>query len=133
LGIVAEELERLAADVRGRAGVACAWALLDDARLAAGIERAELVIHCTPVGMSPCGDETAVPARLWRPGLPVMDIVYNPRETRLLREARAAGCRVVPGFEMLLNQGVLQFETWTGVPAPIEIMRSALIAGLDKK
>ena len=133
LGIVAEELERLAADVRERAGVSCAWALLDDPRLEAGIERAELVIHCTPVGMHPRGDETPVPARLWRPGLPVMDIVYNPRETRLLREARAAGCLVVPGFEMLLNQGVLQFEAWTGVPAPIDTMRAALVAGLDKK
>ena len=55
-----------------------------------------------------------------------MDIVYNPRETKLLREAKAAGCRTIQGIEMFLNQAVLQFELWTEQPAPSDIMRAVL-------
>ena len=55
-----------------------------------------------------------------------MDIVYAPLATRLLREAEAAGCQVINGLEMLLYQGVAQFELWTGKPAPVELMREKL-------
>ena len=56
----------------------------------------------------------------------VMDIVYAPLETRLLSEAKAAGCQVINGLEMLLYQGVAQFELWTGKTAPVELMRQKL-------
>src|SRR5207249_2421639 len=56
----------------------------------------------------------------------VMDIVYNPLETRLLKEAREAGCRTVRGVEMFLQQAVGQFELWTRQAAPVEVMRSVL-------
>jgi shikimate dehydrogenase len=55
-----------------------------------------------------------------------MDIVYNPRETRLLKEAKAAGCRTIQGIEMFLNQAILQFELWTNQPAPADVMRAVL-------
>ena len=55
-----------------------------------------------------------------------MDIVYAPLATRLLREAEAAGCQVINGLEMLLYQGVAQFELWTGKTAPVELMREKL-------
>jgi shikimate dehydrogenase len=55
-----------------------------------------------------------------------MDIVYNPLETRLLREAKAAGCRTIRGLEMFLHQAVAQFELWTGQAAPVEVMRAVL-------
>ena len=48
----------------------------------------------------------------------VFDAVYNPPETRLLREARAAGCRIVSGIAWFINQAAAQFEFWTGRPAP---------------
>jgi shikimate dehydrogenase len=57
-----------------------------------------------------------------------MDIVYQPRETRLLREAAAQGCRIIEGLQMLIYQGVRQFELFTGQPAPVEIMRRAALA-----
>ena len=60
--------------------------------------------------------------------LTVMDIVYNPRETRLLREAREAGCTTIPGLEMFLHQAIAQFELWTGQSAPTEVMRKILEA-----
>jgi shikimate dehydrogenase len=59
----------------------------------------------------------------------VLDMVYDPSETRLLREARAAGCTVIDGREMLVAQAAAQFETWTGLEAPLEVMRAA--AGLE--
>jgi shikimate dehydrogenase len=133
LGIVEAELIRLAADVRERTGMVCERALMDESRLARAMAEADVLIHCSPTGMYPKEGETVVPARLFRKGLWVMDIVYNPRETRLLQEARAAGCGIVHGLEMLLNQGVLQFEAWTGKPAPEAVMRKALEESLARK
>jgi shikimate dehydrogenase len=52
-------------------------------------------------------------------------MVYDPLETRLLREARAAGCTTIDGLEMLLAQAVPQFETWTGLEAPLDAMKAA--------
>lgn len=90
-----------------------------------------LLVNTTSVGMSPNIDETLVPARLLRPGLTVFDAVYNPPETRLLREARAAGCPAISGLEMLLHQGALSFELWTGQSPSIDIMRRAASGILD--
>ena len=69
---------------------------------------------------------SCLPARLLHPGLTVMDIVYNPRETQLLAEAKAAGCRVISGLEMFLYQAAEQFERWTGLSAPTHVMRAVL-------
>jgi shikimate dehydrogenase len=59
-----------------------------------------------------------------------MDIVYNPLRTRLLRDAEAAGCVTIDGLAMLVHQGALQFELWTGLAAPVDIMRMAAEAEL---
>src|SRR2546428_466994 len=90
------------------------------------IPNAQGWIHCTPVGMSPNAGETFVPDSLLTPRLTVMDIVYNPLETRLLKEASRAGCRTIRGLEMFLQQAAGQFELWTQQPAPVEIMRAIL-------
>jgi shikimate dehydrogenase len=58
--------------------------------------------------------------------LAVFDAVYNPRRTFLLRQAAAAGCRTVEGMEMFLGQAMVQFELWTGVPAPGQAMRRVI-------
>ena len=58
------------------------------------------------------------------------DIVYNPIKTRLLEEAEAGGAQTIGGLDMLVWQGALAFEKWTGVKAPIEVMRAELIKGL---
>ncbi len=85
----------------------------------------DVLVHATPVGQSPNEAETLVPSGLLRPGRTVFEMVYAPRETRLLREARAAGCVAVEGLEMLAAQGALQFEMWTGQDAPREAMWQA--------
>jgi 3-dehydroquinate dehydratase/shikimate dehydrogenase len=89
-------------------------------------ERADVLINATAAGMTPDVDGTPMPAEGLRPGALVFDTVYNPRATRLLREAEAAGCRVVGGMEMFLNQAAGQFALWTGRPAPAELMRATM-------
>jgi len=84
------------------------------------------------VGMTPNIDETPVPFNLLKPDLTVFDIVYNPIKTRLQREAEAAGAETIGGLDMLLWQGALAFEKWTGVKAPIEVMRAEVIKGLTR-
>lgn len=88
---------------------------------------ADILVHATSVGMAPEAHASLVPkSSLGRYRL-VMDIVYAPLQTQLLKDADEAGCLVVNGLEMLLYQGVAQFELWTGRKAPVEVMREALM------
>ena len=126
LGVDEGERRRLVQDVRSRTALAVEEGPIQDETLRSWIPHCRTVIHCTPVGMFPHVDETCVPAAIWRSDLTVMDIVYNPRETRLLKEAKAAGSRTIPGIEMFLNQAILQFELWTNQTAPADVMRAVL-------
>ena len=90
----------------------------------------DILINCSPAGMTPNENETPCPARVFRPGMIVFDSVYNPLETRLIREAREAGATVIPGVELFVNQAVAQFELWTGRKAPVEAMRQVVLQKL---
>ncbi len=90
----------------------------------------QILINTTPVGMWPRTDATPVPADRLAEGMTVMDIVYNPLKTRLLKEAEAAGCAVIDGLAMFVYQGAVQFECWTGLKAPVAMMRLAVEAEL---
>ena len=125
LGIDEEERRRLVQDLTATE-VKVQGGQLDEPHLRDVLPDTQVLIHCTPVGMSPKVEHTCVPAALLHPALTVMDIVYNPRETMLLREAKAAGCRIIPGLDMFLNQAVEQFELWTGWKAPAAVMRQVL-------
>jgi 3-dehydroquinate dehydratase / shikimate dehydrogenase len=87
----------------------------------------DILMNATPVGSVAALNESPVPAALHRPGTIVFDMVYDPLETRFLREAQALGCTIVDGMEMLLAQAIGQFETWTGMEAPAEVMRSTAL------
>ena len=87
--------------------------------------RWDVLVNATPVGSGASAEESPLEAGLHRPGTVVVDMVYDPLETRFLREAQAAGCTIVDGLEMLVAQAVAQFETWTGLEAPADVMRSA--------
>ena len=86
---------------------------------------AGVLINATPVGMEPQSEAIPLDPELLSRYQVVMDIVYRPLETRLLREARSRGCRVIDGLQMLIHQGAAQFELWTGRPAPVEVMAQA--------
>jgi shikimate dehydrogenase len=94
---------------------------------------ADIVINASPVGMHPKEDETPIPAEWIKPNAAVFDVVYSPIKTRFIREAAARGCCPVSGVEMFLNQAALQFERWTGKPAPIKLMRRIVIKNLGAK
>lgn len=98
--------------------------------LAAAMESADIIVNCTPVGMHPNVDASLVSPELFRPGQVVFDIVYTPLETKLLADAKSRGLKVIPGVEMFLNQAVLQFERFTGVAAPVEVMRRVVMERL---
>ena len=89
-------------------------------------DTAEIVINATSIGL---GDaEARVPLQLdsLRSGVIVADVIFNPPQTRLIRDAAARGCTTLDGLGMLVNQGVIGFKIWTGVDPDAEVMREAL-------
>jgi shikimate dehydrogenase len=126
LGIEETERVTLANDLRTKTTLRVADAYLDEAALKQVLPEARVLIHCTPVGMAPQAGKSCVPASLLHRDLTIMDIVYNPTETQLLKDAKAAGCQTVAGLEMFLYQAAAQFELWTGQPAPTDVMRGVL-------
>jgi shikimate dehydrogenase len=91
---------------------------------------AEILVNATSVGMHPADDQTPVNADLLHAHLTVFDIVYNPSPTRLLKEAGLAGAKTIGGVEMLVSQGAISFEKWTGHAAPVDIMLRSVLSGL---
>ena len=95
------------------------------------IEASDILINATSVGMHPNEDATLVSADMMHPDLVVFDIVYNPMETKLLREAKHAGVKkIVDGVKMLVYQGAASFRIWTKEEPPIEVMENAVRAAL---
>lgn len=90
----------------------------------------DILINATPVGMHPLLDQAPVDLSTVRAET-VMDVVYNPPETLLLREAATRGCRVISGVRMFLYQGAEQFRLWTGLEAPVEAMEAAIMKVLQ--
>lgn len=103
-------------------------------RLGAGFEAIEdfqptddtILINTTPVGMWPQVDAVPIPPERLRPGMMVMDIIYNPLQSRLLREAAAKGCPTLNGIPMFVYQGAMQFKLWTERDAPLSVMMQSV-------
>jgi len=120
----------LAAGLAAR-GVAVTCGGLSEGELSSALDGAAALVNTTPLGMWPHTDGCIpVDCRSLRADLLVVDIVYNPSPTRLLRRASLAGCRTVDGVGMLVHQGAIALELWTGLPAPVAVMRAALKEGL---
>ncbi len=100
---------------------------LTDENLKGQLDKADILINVTSVGMSPNTDNTLVTKDQLRPGLIVYDVVYNPVKTKLLGEAEAAGARTIGGIDMLAWQGAIAFELWTGQKAPLKLMKEEAI------
>ncbi|MBS7640403.1 shikimate dehydrogenase [Candidatus Bathyarchaeota archaeon] len=124
---LADELRRVFSFVGVRAG------LLSENVLEDVLKDTDILINATSVGMKPNINETPVKRELLHGNLTVFDIVYEPLETRLLKEAKSVGARTVDGLWMLVYQGALSFEIWTGAKAPVEVMREAALKRLGEK
>lgn len=115
------------------AGTRIATARWDSESIGRALEGANLLANTTSVGMKGNPQQTLpVPPEALGPGLAVHDIVYTPLETPLVRTARERGCRALGGARMLVLQGAISFRIWTGVDPPVEVMESALRAGLSR-
>lgn len=91
----------------------------------------DIFINTTPLGMTPDTGSMAVTPDFLNKTMVVMDIVYNPLKTRLLKEAEKLGCTIVDGLSMFVYQGVSQFESWTGEKAPVDLMRAVVLNALS--
>jgi 3-dehydroquinate dehydratase/shikimate dehydrogenase len=117
----------LARDPARSAEAAAAVGASHGAAAEVGLHPWDVLVNATPIGGPAVPDASPLPARLHRPGTIVFDMVYEPLETVFLRDAAAAGCRTIGGLEMLLAQAAVQFETWTGLEAPVDVMKSAAL------
>lgn len=93
----------------------------------------QILINTTSVGMSPNVENIPIKAKYLEKHIIVMDIVYNPLKTRLLKEAENIGCVTIDGVAMFVYQAAFQFELWTGKKAPIDIMRNVVLNSLKTK
>jgi shikimate dehydrogenase len=105
---------------------------LSEDKIKAKIADSDILINATSVGMKPNANQSLVNAEWLKPNLTVMDIVYNPIETKLAKDAKSAGAKAVSGLEMLIYQGAASFEIWTKKQAPVKVMREAALDYLSK-
>jgi 3-dehydroquinate dehydratase/shikimate dehydrogenase len=108
----AERATKLAAEVGGKA---VDWEARNNTTC-------DILVNCTSIGMHPNVDESPVNSSCLRPNLVVMDSVYTPETTLLVKEARARGCHVRTGVDMFVRQAAMQFKLFTGRDAPMDLM-----------
>lgn len=125
-----EKAEQLAKDLTKNFGKNVNSGTLSHETLKKELEDADILVNATSVGMHPDTTNSPVPSDLLKPDMCLMDIIYNPMETKLAKEAKTAGAKVVSGIEMLVYQGAAAFEIWTNCPAPVEVMKKAALAKL---
>ena len=123
-------LQQLTADLKAATDTIVTSEVLTDNSLGVAMKHADVIIHCTPVGMHPKQDVSLIPVDFYRSGQVIFDIVYTPLETKLLAEAKSSGLKVISGVDMFINQAALQFEQFTGTDAPVEIMRKVVMEQL---
>jgi shikimate dehydrogenase len=132
LGRTPKRLDRFLEDLRQVCTCPIRGAILEETDLGEVLDEAEILVNGTPVGMIPEVDRTPIPINLLNSHHLVFDTIYNPVETKLLREAKERGCRTVSGLTMFLHQGAAQFERWTGTKAPFSIMEQKARARLER-
>lgn len=96
------------------------------------LKDSDILINATSIGMHPKVDQSPVRSEWLRSNLCIMDIVYNPIETRLAKDAKSKGAKVISGIEMLIYQGSASFEIWTNHPAPVKVMKKAVLDKLSE-
>lgn len=128
-----EKAEQLAKILKDKFGNKIVGGKLSATLLREWLMDACILVNATSVGMHPDQDQTLVDRGWLKPDMTVMDIVYNPLETRLIRDAKSVGAKVVYGTEMLVFQGAASFEIWCNRPAPVEVMRKVILRSIQKE
>jgi shikimate dehydrogenase len=131
VAVLPDQARALAEEVGGGKVEVLSW---EDPAIRERAARAGLIVNASPVGMRPKTDESPWPADLPLPsGAAVYDLVYTPQETAFLKRARADGLRAAGGLGMLVEQGALAFEMWTGAAAPRDAMMAAAKSALNRE
>ncbi|MBS3908307.1 MAG: shikimate dehydrogenase [Actinobacteria bacterium] len=131
LGRTADKVEALKQQLLDSFGRFSIKTLSFDDDLADIFEVGDLVVNTTPIGMNESADLLPVPLEYIDSRHFIYDLIYTPSETALIKAAKEKGAKAVNGLGMLLYQAAAAFEIWTGTPAPIAIMRDALLIGLE--
>ena len=127
-----EKMAKLAGDLNAyRAGV-CKIQSASSEEVAGLLKETELVINTTSVGMAPNTDATPFDTALLEPRHMVCDVVYVPHDTKLLRQAEGKGCRTLPGYWMMIWQGVEAFRRWTNAEPDTEVMTRTVLEHLTR-
>lgn len=123
---IADVVEEKAKELSEYLGEPCRFVKINSFELKTLIEEADLLVNTTPIGMSPKINASPLPEKVkLNKNALVYDLVYNPEETKLLKVAKAAGCKTCSGLGMLVRQGALAFSVFTGEEAPVDIMWDA--------
>ncbi|MFX1258561.1 MAG: shikimate dehydrogenase [Promethearchaeota archaeon] len=125
--ILEEKAITLANEVKEKMDANIIGKLSNETIIKEEIEDANILINATPIGMYPRINVTPIPKKLLQSDLFVFDVVYNPLETLLMKEAAEIGCKTLGGLDMLVNQGVLAFEWWTGKTPNSTLMKNKII------
>ena len=96
------------------------------------IADSDMIVNTTPVGMYPNVNESPVKQSWLHRNLFVVDIIYSPIQTKLLQEASSIGCNILSGVNMLINQGAIAFEWWTGISPDKKLMKQVVLDELEK-
>lgn len=128
--IVESTVQNLTQELNKKIGGTIRGYQSDPEKIAKEVQDTDIFINASPVGMHPNVDVSILPKDLLRNDLVVFDVVYNPLETKLLREAKAVGAKAISGVMMLVYQGVAAFELWTGKKAPVPLMKKMVLEGL---
>ncbi|MFX0002894.1 MAG: shikimate dehydrogenase [Candidatus Hodarchaeota archaeon] len=96
------------------------------------MKKADMLINTTPIGMYPNINESPVPSEFLHKELIVFDVIYNPLETKLVKEANEKGCKTLGGLDMLVHQGATAFEWWTNKKPNVNLMKKVITEFLSK-
>jgi len=122
----ASKAKELVAAIDKKLGAKAVHIVLKKNILVDEIRRSNILINATSMGMYPDVGKTLVTADMMHRGLIVNDIVYEPLQTKLLHDAKRAGAKTINGLGMLVHQGAMAFEIWTGRQAPVKVMEAAV-------
>jgi len=132
LNRTASKAEKLAETIKYKFDKKIITGTLSPESIRERISTADILLNTTSVGMSPHMNQSLIAQNDLKSDLTIMDIVYNPIETQLAKDAKAAGAKVISGVEMLIYQGAASFEIWTGQQAPVQVMRRAALEQLNR-
>lgn len=125
--LIEERATSVASEIRNNMKVDIEGKLNNRDNIEEYIKKADILINATPIGMYPKVDETPISKDLLHDDLFVFDVVYNPLETRLMKEATETGCVTLGGLDMLVNQGILAFEWWLNKKPNKDLMKNKII------